>query len=110
MEFNLQQIQTWSNPHIEQLQNFQFSIFNPLFWVSLLAMFLITWKFWRAKRSFSFSLVVGVILLASTEIERMVAKAVASSGGVLDPFLIRALFVCLIFIVSLYYIFVKSDT
>ena len=61
--------------YLKPLENFEFSFFNPIFWLSLLLLLLILLQIWPAKKSFHFCLLLAFILLCTTEIEsRFVAS------------------------------------
>lgn len=94
-------------PHLVSLQNFQFSVFNPLFWVSLLALFLILLKSWDIKKSLGFCGVLAILLLATSKAESLIADFVIRSGGTFDPFLVRTISMIILAFISVYYIFIK---
>jgi len=92
-----------------RLSNFDFSFRNPVFWAFLVLAFLILLKFWAAKKSFSFCIVIGAILLAATKVEGLVRKAVTKPGETFDPLLIRMGALCIIAFIVVYYIFLKES-
>lgn len=87
--------------YAESLKDFHFSPTNPLFWVFLAVLFFILLRFWRPKKTLSFCLITGLILLATTKIETLIAGMAAGSGTAFDPFLIR---VGCIFVVSIVFL------
>jgi len=97
------------SPYLDSLRNLNFSYLNPLFWIFLLLLFLILLKFWKAKKSFSFCLILAIILLATTKLENVTANIVAKFQGEFDPIIIRALSGIIIVFVSLYYFLIKED-
>ena len=97
------------SPCLDSLRNLNFSYLNPLFWIFLLLLFLILLKFWKAKKSFSFCLILAIILLATTKLENVTANIVAKFQGEFDPIIIRALSGIIIVFVSLYYFLIKED-
>ena len=107
MKIDIKEIKTILGPYLESLQHFQFSVFNPLFWVSMLALFLILWRLWDIKKSFSFSWVVAIILLATSYAEGFIAGLIIKHGGTFEPFLFRIIPVFLIGFMLIYYIFMK---
>jgi hypothetical protein len=103
-------LQETFRPHFERIGAFQFTIDNPVFWVSLLVFFLFFARFWDVKKSFSFVVSLGIVLLAATKVEASVAAAMAEAGEAFDPVAIRVLAVVLIFLIVLYYVFIKTDS
>ncbi|MFC1667256.1 hypothetical protein ACFL0P_05285 [Candidatus Omnitrophota bacterium] len=91
-------LRTMLLPHLLSLKNFHFSVANPLFWAVLIVLFLILLRFWQPKKSFSFCLTIGIILLATTKLENFIANMAAGSNATFDPFLIR---VGCLFIISI---------
>jgi hypothetical protein len=102
-------IEPYLEPHMESLRNFQFSIANPLFWAYLFILFLILLKFWGIKKSFSFCAVTAIILAATTRIENFVLGLFAQAREPFDPIIIRALSAGIIFVILIYYIFLKTE-
>jgi hypothetical protein len=97
-------------PHIENMIGFNFTIDNPIFWISLLFLWLALNRFWDTKKSFSFSISLGVVLLAATKIESSIAGTMVKAGEDFDPIMIRLLAGVVICLVVLYYVFIKSDS
>jgi len=91
--------------HLESLQVFHFSALNPLFWAFLFILFLILSRFWKTRKSFSFCVVIAIVLLACSKLEHSAANALGSSTS----FMIRGLSLFIIAIVSLYYFFIRND-
>ncbi len=96
-------------PLWDDLAGYQFLVTNPLFWIMLVVFFLILLRFWDIKKSFSFCLVLALVLLATTKIEHMVESAITSSGGTFEPLAVRILSLVLVSLVVLYYVFIKTD-
>ncbi|MBM3245793.1 MAG: hypothetical protein FJZ13_00480 [Candidatus Omnitrophica bacterium] len=109
MDAYLQELQKALMPYLNSLQNFNFSYLNPLFWVFLLLLFLILLKIWQARKAFSFCAILAVILLATTKIEEVVARAVTEAGGVFDPLVIRIVSIAVIMGIALYYLMIRED-
>ncbi len=95
-------------PYLEELRNFYFSIANPLFWVFLFILFLFLLRFWKIKKSFSFSLVLAFILLGSTKVEAWLLSIGIDREGFGIP-LLRAFTFLIIGIVFVYYVFVRGE-
>ena len=107
---NFSGLTQWFSANIASLRNFQFSILNPVFWLFFIVLLLIVMRFWKPKKAFSFSLVVALILLATTKTEDMINKALISKyGEVLDPSILRIGAVFFIAVIWMYYAFIKSD-
>ena len=95
-------------PYLDSLKNFHFTFLNPLFWAFLLVLLLILLRFWEIKKSFSFCLIIAVILLGTTKLEDFVVDTLAISGESLVPFLIRVLSLFAVAIVFLYCAVIKD--
>lgn len=107
MEIDIDAIKKTLEPHLEALKNFQFSVFNPLFWIALLILFLILSRRWDARKSFGFCSVVAILLLVTSQAESFVANFVVRSAGVFDPIIIRIISTIIFCFISIYYIFMK---
>jgi len=107
--FNFQGLTKYFSANFASLKNFQFSPFNLVFWLFFIVVFLLLLKFWVAKKSFSFCLVVAIVLLLTTKIEKLVSTAVAGYGETLDPLIFRLAAIFFVAVVWLYYGFIRSD-
>jgi hypothetical protein len=107
IDVDIKEIKTILGSHLENLQHFKLSVFNPLFWISILVLFLILWRLWDIKKSFSFSWVIATILLVSSYAEGFIAGLIIKYGGTFDPFFFRIIPVVIICFILLYYIFIK---
>lgn len=96
--------------HIEKIGQYQFTVANPIFWGMLLVLALILTRFWDIKKSFSFSVAVGIVLLLTTKIEHFIMEGLATTNEFFDPVIIRLLSVIAITLIILYYIFIKTDS
>ena len=95
--------------HLDSLKNFQFTPLNPVFWLFLLLLFLILLRFWLVKKSFSFCLIVAIVLLATTKLEDFLVNKLAKSVEIFDPKIIRLFPIVVISFVFLYYAFIKRN-
>ncbi len=95
-------------PYFESLKSFQFSYFNPLFWVFLFLLFLILLRVWEIKKSFSYCVILSLVLLATTELESYLIDIWSKSGEIFDPSPIRILAFFIIVIISIYYTTIKE--
>ena len=102
-DFEAAQEMFWSC--FEPLQNFEFSFYNPLLWIILVALFLVLTKIWNSKKSFYFCLMLTFILLATTEIESRAAELFSIPGQSLETSLIKFISLALITIIFLSYAF-----
>ncbi len=96
-------------PYLNSLGHFRFSFLNPLFWIFLLVLFLMLLRFWYARKSFSFCLIVAIILLVTTRLEDFMVSILAKNGEGFDPLIIRVLSIVAILIISLYYFFIREN-
>ncbi|MFA5155923.1 MAG: hypothetical protein WC532_00840 [Candidatus Omnitrophota bacterium] len=88
------------------LQSFQFSFANPVFWVFIGALFLLLLKIWDIKKSFSFSAVVAAILLLTTALEKFFANTLSQPGEPLETVVIRFVSAVVIGIIFIIYLFI----
>lgn len=95
-------------PYLKELRNFHFSLFNPLFWVFLLILFLILSRAWEYRKSFSYCSILAILLLAMTMLENSLAATLAKSE-VFDATVLRIITIFVILMVTLYYLFIRSD-
>jgi len=93
-----------------ELENFRFTIGNPVFWVFFLLLFviLVRW-FWNPKKSLSLCIVLAIVFLSATKLEEMLGLAISDADGHFDPSLFRFLIALIILIVIGYYALVKGD-
>ncbi|MBU3958555.1 MAG: hypothetical protein KKH29_00450 [Candidatus Omnitrophica bacterium] len=96
-------------PYLNELKKFQFAFMNPLFWVVWLALFLVLSRLWNVRKSFSFCLIIAIILLATTRLEALIAAAVIREQGTFEPLLFRILPLTAIVFISIYYFFIRND-
>jgi len=102
-------IENFSYPYWQDLENFNFSIFNPLFWSGLFVLFLVLLRFWRIRKSFSFCLILALILLGTTKLESILLSLGVDRQGFGLP-LLRAGAFLIIGVVFVYYLLVKGDS
>jgi hypothetical protein len=95
--------------YLESLRNFQFSIANPVFWVFLVILFLILLRFWLPKKSFSFCLIVAIVLLGETQAENYLTGLLAKSQETMDLTIIKVISLLIIFVTFIYYAFIKGE-
>lgn len=96
--------------YVEKISQYQFTVNNPIFWAILIVLALLLTRFWDIKKSFSFSITIGIILLATTKIEQAVVSASANAQEFFDPVVVRILSIVVIALVILYYVFIKTDS
>lgn len=95
-------------PYFNELTKFHFSLFNPLFWVFLLILFLISSRSWGYRKSFSYYSILAIVLLTTTMLENSLASTLAKSE-VFDATVLRIISIFVILMVTLYYFFIRSD-
>jgi hypothetical protein len=91
--------------YLKPLGNFEFTFFNPLFWIFLLLLFTILLQRWEVKKAFYFCLLVVFILLCSTAIESRLITFFSTPGQSLDTSLLRMISAFLVICVFLLYMF-----
>lgn len=94
--------------YLKELRNFHFSLFNPLFWVFLLILFLILSRAWGYRKSFSYCSILAIVLLVTTMLENSLASTLAKSE-VFDATVLKIISIFVISMVTLYYFFIRSD-
>jgi len=91
--------------NLNALKDFNFTISNPVFWLFVFVLFVILIKMWDIRKAFSFSALVVMILVFSTEIEKYLGGVFNQPGEFFDPLLIRFIAMALISILALLYFF-----
>lgn len=95
--------------YFNELGNFNFSLFNPLFWIFFLIAFLILSRLWKYRKAFSFCLTVTIVLFISAWAEKAVVNFFVGRHETFDPVLTRMGTFIVITFILLYYFFVKGD-
>ena len=101
-------LKTLLGPHLEELEQFNFSFTNPVFWMFGIVLFLVMTRFWHTKKSFSFSLVVCVLLLLTTMLEGVTETWIVSAGETFDALAIRIISFFIILMVFFYYFLIRD--
>ncbi|MGD9015397.1 MAG: hypothetical protein PVI33_05190 [Candidatus Omnitrophota bacterium] len=109
MGINLEVLKLTIALHLYSLRNFHFSLFNPVFWAGLLLLFLLLSLIWKAKKAFSFCLILGIILLINTELENYLIGKFAKTGEMFDPATFRLFPLAIIAFIFLAYLFLSKD-
>lgn len=108
MNIDWNEVKYFLSPYLTQLKNVEFTYSNPLFWAFLFLLFLLLIRLWPLKKSFSFSCVLAVILLATTQAEKVAARAFSKPGEPFDPTVVRVLAIILVAFIFVYYAFIKE--
>lgn len=95
-------------PYLKQLKDFHFSASNPLFWISILILFFLLSGSWGNRKSFSFCSIITVILLLTTQLEKVLADVLAKTE-IFDEFVVRLVSLFILSIFTIYYFFIKSN-
>ncbi len=96
------------SPYLEELQKFQFSPLNPLFWICVLILLLILTRRWAFKKAFSYCLVVSILLLVTTALEKYILNRLGADE--MPGFIVRIISIFLLSLISVYYFFVRIDS
>lgn len=94
-------------PYFKELKNYHFSLFNPLFWVFLLILFLILSGRWGRRKSTSFCFLVGAVLLVTTAIANRMAN-ILSKSKIFDFDVLRMISLSVIALIAIYYLLIKD--
>lgn len=94
---------------LNELRDFHFSFFNPLFWIFFIAVLVILVRLWEFRKSFSFCVTVAVILLLTTRVEELISRNLVASGEAYTPFFIRAVSLFIISVILIYFIFIRDS-
>lgn len=105
---NLQEILLWLEPYLNKMLRFQFEITDPVFWVFICLIFLVSVRMWGVKKALSFSLVTAALLIINTFAEDYVSQALYRPDD-LFRYIVRGVAILLIAIIGIYYAFLKSD-
>jgi hypothetical protein len=95
-------------PYYNSLKNYEFSYLNPLFWAGLLLLFIVVSRFWELKKSFSYCLWIGIILLVTSKLEVVFANLFSLPGASADTTLIKFVSAFVVAMLSIFYIFVRQ--
>ncbi len=101
-----ERIMTAMLTYLAPLKNYEFTFFNPMFWLVLVCIFLLYLKFWQLKKSFSFSLFLAFMLLSTTEIQARVTSLLAPAGEPFDTTIIKFISLIIVSFFYLIYVFV----
>lgn len=93
--------------YLQELKNYHFSWSNPLFWLLLLIALFILSRRWGLSKAGSFCLLIGLVLLGTTEIEMRIGDALVNSG-LFDAGVLRLVSLFVIAMITLYYLFIKD--
>ena len=107
INIDLEELKINLEHYLYDLRNFHFSFSNPLFWGFLIVVFSILSRFWGAKKSFSFCLIIAVVLLATTKLQGFTINMTAAPIYAFIPLLIRIFSLFAIAIIVLYYTVIK---
>lgn len=92
--------------YFNELKNFHFSLFNPLFWVIFMLSFLLLSRQWGRRKALSFCSIITVVLLATTMLGRYLPNA-PGPFEFFDFTVLRLISIFVIILISIYYFFVK---
>lgn len=106
--FDVGAIKEFLTPYLESLKVLNFTYDNPLFWTGLIVLFFILSRLWTKGGAFSFSFLIGAILLGTTKLESIIAGMLVENGSAFDPLLIRIFVGFTIAIIFVYYAFMKE--
>ena len=105
---SFEDIYLWFEPHVSKILRFEFGIADPVFWVFILLIFLVSVRMWGAKKALSFSLATAAALVINTFVEDYVSRVLYRPDD-LFRFIIRGVTILLIAVIGIYYTFLKSD-
>ena len=105
---SFQQIFLGIEPYVDKILRFQFEISDPVFWVFILIIFLLSVRMWGKKKALSFSLETAAALVINTYAEDYVSQILYRPDD-LFRFIVRGFTILLIAVIGIYYTFLKSD-
>jgi hypothetical protein len=105
MDFIPAELKTVFMTNLGTLKDFHFTFYNPVFWLFMLVLFLSLLRIWPAKKSFSFTSIISIILLLTTEAERYFAEMLPQPPGTPDLGIVRIISIAIMGIVTLVYLF-----
>jgi hypothetical protein len=91
--------------YLDSLANYEFYLFNPLFWIALCLLLLILIRRWDTKKAFSFCVVIAIILLGTTQIESRYLALFHEPNQFFDSTVIKLISAFVTAMVLLLYIF-----
>ena len=95
-------------PYIKELNGFHFSYLNPVFIALVLILFLVLSRFWGPKKSFTYCLIVSLVLFLATELNKQGSSTVGESV-LTSVDLVNGAAILIIAVVTLFYIFIKGQ-
>ena len=111
MSVEIESLKTTFLPYIKSVQDLHFHYSNPLIWVFFMIVFLIlVWfRSWSYGKAFSFCLVISLILLGMTWMEKSIRGAFVAPGESFDPFIIRVVSFVAMLSAVLYFAFIDNS-
>jgi len=96
------------HPHIDEIQNLKISFSNPVFGLFIILTLLLLSQIWGLKKAFSYCFTVASILYLTSKITIHLAISIDTTALTYAD-IIKAIAIILIIIITIYYIFVKSE-
>ena len=97
-----------SAPYLAELKNFHFSVRNPLLWIFFVLAWVILAVRWNYKKAFSYCLMITVVLLATTQIEKIIVRSL-DDNALIDFTLPKIICGLVIVFISIYYFMIRGD-
>ena len=95
-------------PYLSELKAFHFSYLNPVFIALILISFLVLSRFWGPKKSFTYCLIVSLVLFFATELSKR-ANLPLGESVFTSIDLVNGAAILIIAAVTLFYTFIKGQ-
>lgn len=96
-------------PHISQLQNFQFYFNNPLFVGLLVLLILILSRKWGIKKAFSYCACISVFLYLATKVMAYLNIRIMEESEITYADLAKGMVVFVVIIITIYYSAIRNE-
>ncbi len=94
-------------PDIQDIQNLRFYFSNPVYGLLILTSFVVLYRLWGIKKSFSYCLVVSSLLYLMTKITSQ-ANLYIDGSGISYADIIKFIFIFSLTLISIYYFLMKN--
>ena len=100
-------------PYIKDIQNFNFYLHNPVFWVFFMVLFLMLeiGRSWNQGKAFLFCAIVAFTLLGSKWMEKPMIDLFTIPGhpAGFDPFILKIAALVAVSVVTIYFVFIDNS-
>lgn len=103
--FYFKVFESWLYSHWQNLKEFEFAYYNPLFWLFVLLTVMVLSRVWELRKAISYCSIMAAILLAATWIEGIIDMHLYAAGESFDVAIMKMVAFCMTTSVSVVYFF-----